>query len=330
MCGTRGARDIAVYRATSPAVVLVVTKDGFGSGSLLDNKTILTNWHVVRGHRQVNVIFKPTDPFGKPSNDDLVAAQVIKIDRSDLALLRPSAVPSHLINPIKVAPQDNIEVGEDVHAIGHPTGEAWTYTTGVISQIRPDYEWTGGPKDVQHHATVIQTQTPINPGNSGGPLLADDGQLVGVNAFITTDTQGLNFAISAKDVRAFMAAPAKEIVSEDECKSRVIFEGRDKENTAFLRRISLKCDDHADIAIVVPDDKKKPVMAFIDISRRNKVEGIVLDERRSGKWNTSFWDPKLEETFPLRGMHPDGELLPTTRESRCRPPSKPLKDFKCS
>jgi S1-C subfamily serine protease len=329
--GTRGPRDIAVYRDAAPAVVLVVTKEGFGSGSLLANKTILTNWHVVRGHRQVNVIFKPTDPFGKPSNDDLVAAQVIKIDSvHDLALLRPKAVPSHLINPIKVAPQDNIEVGEDVHAIGHPTGEAWTYTTGVISQIRPDYEWTGGPNDVQHHATVIQTQTPINPGNSGGPLLADDGQLVGVNAFITTDTQGLNFAVSAKDVRAFMAAPAKEIVSEDECKSRVIFEGRDKQNTAFVRHISLKCDDRADIAIVVPDDKKKPVMAFIDISRRDKVEGIVLDERRSGKWNTSFWDPKLDETFPLRGIHPDGELLPTSREPRCPPRSRPLKDFKCS
>jgi hypothetical protein len=76
--------------------------------------------------------------------------------------------------------------------------------------------------------------------------------------------------------------------------------------------------------------KKKAVMAYIDISRRNKVEGIVLDERRSGKWNTSFWDPKLDETFPLRGVHPDGELLPTTREPRCRLPSKPLKDFKCS
>jgi S1-C subfamily serine protease len=126
--GTRGARDIAVYRATSPAVVLVVTKDGFGSGSLLDNKTILTNWHMVTGYRQVNVIFKPTDPFGKLSDDDLVAAQVIKTDaRHDLALLRPKAVPSHSITPIKVAPQDNIEIGADVHAIGHPTGETWTY-----------------------------------------------------------------------------------------------------------------------------------------------------------------------------------------------------------
>ena len=329
---TRGARDIAVYRDAAPAVVLVVTKDGgLGSGSLLDNKTILTNWHVVNGYRQVNVIFKPTDPFGKPYNDDMVAAQVIKTDAMhDLALLRPKAVPSHSIKPIKVAPQDNIEVGADVHAIGHPTGEAWTYTTGIVSQIRPDYEWSYDEKDIKHRATVIQTQTPINPGNSGGPLLSDDGQLVGVNAFGAKETQGLNFAISAKEVRAFMSKPAEQLVSENECKSRVIFEGRDKQNTAFLRRISLKCDDRADITIVVPDDKKKAVMALIDISRRDKVEGIVLDERRTGKWNTSFWDPKLDETFPLRGIHPDGELLPTSREARCRAPSKPLKEFKCS
>src|ERR1700730_2378515 len=134
---------------------------------------------MVTGYRQVNVIFKPTDPFGKPYNDDMVAAQVIKTDTMhDLALLKPKAVlPSHSINPITVAPQDNIEIGADVHAIGHPTGEVWTYTTGIVSQIRPDYEWKGSPQDVQHRATVIQTQTPINPANSGGPLLSDDGRL---------------------------------------------------------------------------------------------------------------------------------------------------------
>jgi S1-C subfamily serine protease len=53
---TRNPRDVAVYRDVAPAVVLVVVKDGFGSGSLLEDKTILTNWHVVRGNRQVNVI----------------------------------------------------------------------------------------------------------------------------------------------------------------------------------------------------------------------------------------------------------------------------------
>jgi S1-C subfamily serine protease len=327
---TRNARDIAVYRNAAPAVVLVIVKDGLGSGSLLEDNTILTNWHVVKGYRQVNVIFKPADPFKKPSDDDMVAAQVIKTDPvQDLALLRPKTLPARAIKPIKIAAQDNIEVGADVRAIGHPTGEIWTYTTGIVSQIRPDYEWSYGEKDIKHHATVIQTQTPINPGNSGGPLLGDDGQLIGVNTFGPEGTQGVNFAISARGVRAFLVAPVAQS-SEDQCKFRVLFEGRSKENDAFIRNISLKCDDRADISIVVPDDKKKAVMALIDISRRNKVEGIVLDERRSGKWNTSFWDPKLDETFPLRGIHPDGELLPTTREPRCRPPSKPLKEFKCS
>jgi hypothetical protein len=50
---------------------------------------------------------------------------------------------------------------------------------------------------------------------------------VGVNAFGTKETQGLNFAISAKEVRAFMSKPAEQLVSENECKSRVIFEGRE-------------------------------------------------------------------------------------------------------
>ena len=312
-------------------MVLVVTNDGIGSGSLLDNGTILTNWHVVSGNKQVNVIFKPTDPLGKLSSQDMVAADVVKVDRTrDLALLQPKTLPSRLIKPIKVALGDNLEVGADVHAIGHPTGEAWTYTTGIVSQIRPDYEWSGGPKDPKHRATVIQTQTPINPGNSGGPLLEDSGMLVGVNSFATMDAQGINFAIAAKDIRSFLTAPVAQTAPENDCKPRVVFEGRNKENTAFLRRISLKCDDRADLTVVVPDDKKRPIMALVDISRRNKVEGVVLDERRAGKWNTSFWDPRLDETFPLRGIHPDGALLPTTREPRCRPPSMPLKDFKCS
>jgi len=77
----------------------------------------------------------------------------------------------------------------------------------------------------------------------------------------------------------------------------------------------------ADITIIVPDDKNEPVMALLDTERRNKVDAIVLDERRLGKW---------EETFPLRGLHPDDKLLPTSMEPRCHPPSKPLKNFTCT
>jgi hypothetical protein len=110
-------------------------------------------------------------------------------------------------------------------------------------------------------------------------------------------------------------------VSANDCKPQVLFEGRNKDNTAFIRNLSLKCDDRADITIIVPDDKNEPVMALLDTERRNKVDAIVLDERRLGKW---------EETFPLRGLHPDDKLLPTSMEPRCHPPSKPLKNFTCT
>jgi hypothetical protein len=87
---------------------------------------------------------------------------------------------------------------------------------------------------------------------------------VGVNTFGYIDKQGLNFAISAKEVREFLAAPFTQIAFEDDCTSHVLFEGRSKDNDAFIKNITLKCDDRADITIVVPDDKKKPIMARRD------------------------------------------------------------------
>jgi S1-C subfamily serine protease len=77
--------------------------------------------------------------------------------------------------------------------IGHPTGEAWSYTTGVISQYRQNYEWQAEGNSIRHRADIIQTQTPINPGNSGGPLLSDSSNLIGVNSF-KSGGEGLNFA----------------------------------------------------------------------------------------------------------------------------------------
>jgi S1-C subfamily serine protease len=68
---------------------------------------------------------------------DVTAADVIKVDQvRDLALLRPLAFPTNAPKPIELADAKDIAIGADVHAIGHPTGETWSYTTGIISQIR--------------------------------------------------------------------------------------------------------------------------------------------------------------------------------------------------
>jgi hypothetical protein len=86
------------------------------------------------------------------------------------------------------------------------------YTTGTISQIRPNYEWQGDDK-IAHRATVIQTQTAINPGNSGGPLLNNRADVIGINSFRIEgkSLEGLNYAIAADSVETFLKRPASRI-----------------------------------------------------------------------------------------------------------------------
>ena len=161
---TRSVRGAEVYRKISPAVALIATKEGFGSGSLLDHVgNIITNWHVVKGFEYVAVLFKPTVEGKEPTSDEMRRGAVVKHDAiADLALVKVSEVPAGR-GQIRLGDSSQIAVGMDVHAIGHPTGEAWTYTTGVISQYRQGYEWQAAGDPINHRADIIQTQTPINP-----------------------------------------------------------------------------------------------------------------------------------------------------------------------
>jgi S1-C subfamily serine protease len=325
---TRGPQDISLFRRAAPAVVLILVKGGLGSGSLLQENVILTNFHVIDHSREVTVVFKPTDPSGKATQDEVVKGDVVKVDvQRDLALVRPRSLPNHSVLPLEISTQE-IEVGADVRAIGHPKGEEWSYTKGIVSSVRPNYEWSGGPNE-SHRATVIQTQTPINPGNSGGPLLSDDGKIVGVNSFIEKGAEGLNFAVAANEIRYLLKKPANDMEALACNQAKVIFEGRNQPNTAFIRQISVRCDETADITVVFPDDKQKAMFALVDLKRHGKPEGVVFDLHRTGKWDTSVWDPQFDDTFPLKGIHPAGELMPSSFVSRCGD-RKPLKDLKCA
>jgi len=201
---TFSSEGASLFRRLADGVVLVLTNEGLGSGSVIDaNGTIITNWHVVKGYQTVGVVFRP--PQGTPLSEDMIKlADVVKIgENDDLALLVLHETPA---NPtvIELGTMGSVEVGDDVHAIGHPQGESWTYTRGYVSQIRDNYEWDIG--NGPHKAQVIQTQTPINPGNSGGPLFDKDGKMIGVNSFINLESEGLNYAISVDEVGKFLAA----------------------------------------------------------------------------------------------------------------------------
>jgi S1-C subfamily serine protease len=304
---TRSAQDQVLFRQAAPSVVLILTKDASGSGSLLQGNVILTGLHVVDHNREVTVVFKPANPNGKANADEVVTGDVVKVDvQRDLALIRPRSLPGRSIRPLEISTQD-IEVGADVHAIGHPLGQVWTYTKGLVSSVRPAYEWAYGPGDV-HRGTIIQTQTPLNPGYSGGPLLSDDGKIVGVNLFIAKGAEGINFAVAAKEIRSFLQNPADGMEAFKACtQPKLIFEGRNRENNAFIRMVSLRCDDTADVIFVWPDDKRQGIYAQFDSKRRGKPDGIVFDLRRSGRWDISYWEnDSLDGTFAWQGSIPMG------------------------
>jgi S1-C subfamily serine protease len=206
---TRGAKEIAVYRKAAPAVVFVVAKKenskefSTGSGAIIDGKGhVITNWHVVQNHPHIFVVFKPKDSVDL-KRELVFSATLEKVDQvADLALLKIDNPPKAFAS-LRLGDISTLTVGQDVHAIGHPHGEVWTYTKGIISQIRPKYKWDVGD-GIDHKATVIQTQTPTNAGSSGGPLLDDGGRVIGVNSFVDTKAEGLNYAVAVDVVKAFL------------------------------------------------------------------------------------------------------------------------------
>ena len=141
------------------------------------------------------------------------------------------------VKPLGLATIGSLEIGQDVHAIGHPDGGAdWSYTRGYIGQLIKDYEWQGS-NDIVHRAKlVIQSQTPITYGNSGGPLLNDNGLIIGVNTF-GGDFAGATYAVSVQDLKLFLnekftipKAPSKTsetIQASDYWEHNVIKVGKD-------------------------------------------------------------------------------------------------------
>jgi S1-C subfamily serine protease len=313
---TRGRKEVTLYKKAAPSVVLVITSDdGLGSGSYIGSNLIITNWHVVKDFAEVGVFFKPSQGGTKSG---IVRAKVMKVDPiRDLALLKVAVVPKSA-SPLKLGSNVAIQVGADVHAIGHPTGETWTYTRGIVSQIRPDYEWQGETPP-QHRATIIQTQTPINPGNSGGPLLDDSGQIIGMNSFIKLGTQGLAYAVSADDINAFLKSPSRQTPSQKDstdrlCEQKKLYEGRDQDNPGVLIQFDTNCDAKADVSLFIPDDKSKPADALLDSNFDGKTDIVVQDRNRDGKWDISFHDVDFNGQIDLVGSHPDGKLAASRYE----------------
>jgi serine protease Do len=166
-----------------------------GSGAIISaDGDIVTNAHVVRGARRVQVVLQGAD--GRTRTVDARIAGLTQ--ELDLALLKINE--TGLI-PLPLADYKKVHQGQLVFAFGSPQGLRGTMTMGVVSarERQPDPDTP---------IAYIQTDAPIAKGNSGGPLVDTDGELVGINTFISLDSttsQGLGFALPSSLVA--MAVP---------------------------------------------------------------------------------------------------------------------------
>jgi serine protease Do len=157
---------------------------GLGTGMIIDSQGhILTNHHVAGGATKIEVLL---------SNGQRYPAKLVGTDpKTDLAVIQIAA--KEPLSYVTFGDSDKVEVGEWVVAIGHPRGLDQTVTQGIISAKHRQ-----GITDPSSYQDFLQTDAAINPGNSGGPLLNLQGQVIGVNAAIASQSggfEGIGFTI---------------------------------------------------------------------------------------------------------------------------------------
>jgi serine protease Do len=170
-------------------------RESLGSGFIVDPKGyIITNNHVIEKADKIYVKLS-TDPdtqdLGRP-------ARVIGTDKAtDLAVIKIDT--NTPLPTVKMGNSDTANVGDWVEAIGSPFALSQSVTAGIISAKNRTIE-PGASGQFQH---FIQTDAAINPGNSGGPLLNMNGEVIGVNTAIFTQSngyQGIGFAMPSRTV----------------------------------------------------------------------------------------------------------------------------------
>jgi len=324
--GLGNDRTEKLFAARCRSVVFIIQRHikdgrrtlGTGTGSIVSiDGHVLTAAHVVEGASEVAVgVFPSCKPGARP---ELFPAKIVRTDPGkDLALLRLTKLPSD-ISIMPIGKLDEVRTGTAVMMIGHPRQLLMSLSQGMVSAIRPDFNF--GSRESPRRATVIQTDGALNPGNSGGPMLSASGNLVGVNSFILGKTSaGLNFAVSVTDVRDFLAgkssrttvaraapAPRKPTPAKSACKPKELREWRKDKST--VKAFDYNCTGKTNAILIIPDDPKKRSTLGLDRNGDAKPDVIyVLDKK--GKPLLSNWDDNFDGKYDYRGAHTNGDWAP--------------------
>lgn len=243
-----------IFERVAPATVQVLGTDSAGTGVVYDAEQglILTNAHVVAGQTALEVRIAD----GGPVPVRLMASDPCE----DLAVVK-LATPQKDLEQVEFGDSGELKQGDEVTAIGYPeaAGDASqqkaVLTTGVVQS--PDVAATGFvsspdlPSTVQHSAT-------LNSGNSGGPLLNDNAELVGINSFSLSGTEGQYYSISSKHAQPHLQGLA---------------EGKGQNNPGWQGLISVS---DPDFPYYFSENDQADAQAFQDRLVKAKIDGLYV------------------------------------------------------
>jgi S1-C subfamily serine protease len=311
-----------LYKKCVKSVVLLVALDAtsLGSGSFIDDSgNIITNWHVVVDHDEMLVWTHDASiaQLADLNPDNAKLAKVIAVDPDrDLALLK---LEKEGVSPpnVSLASTNPVSIADDVFSIGHPEGYIWSFTYGVVSQIRPGFSWKYQNNN-SFSADVIQTQTPINPGNSGGPLFNKSGQLVGVNSF-SYEGQGLNFAVHVNEIRDFVSSVKKgkyRNLSKNKSSSDDVWEPLDLNENGVpdAYRTSANNDDYYDVLMIDEDENGVTDFFAFDTNHDGNIDIYVFDEDDVEGFEHFYYDYDGDGEIDEHGIDLDGDGKPESRD----------------
>src|SRR3989440_11172967 len=175
------AREGVVAKVKPSVVEVYVTLTNgaaLGSGVIIDSRGyIVTNNHVVSGALTIQVIL---------SNGTKEAAQLTGTDAADDLAVLKIAVPPAGLSVATLGDSAQLQVGQEVLAIGNPLGDTETVTNGIVSALKRSVSEGQGGATIQN---AIQTDAAINPGNSGGALVDLQGNVVGIPTLTAIDPE---------------------------------------------------------------------------------------------------------------------------------------------
>ncbi|MEP2776835.1 MAG: trypsin-like peptidase domain-containing protein [Luteolibacter sp.] len=188
---TSGIRTERMMNVWGESRTKSYASQGQGSGVIVSKEGhIITNHHVIAGqNNQIRVTLHSGKTYDAEliGEDSLLDIAVIKIERKEPFI------------PLKLGDSSQVEVGQLVFAVGNPFGLGETVTQGIISAKERSIS--------DNQRNLFQTDAAINPGNSGGPLVNLTGEIIGINAAISTVDKdkpgflGVGFSIPSNDVK---------------------------------------------------------------------------------------------------------------------------------